>query len=308
MSTVKKAGIAAAAAATLMAVAGILLLWKRPLAAYTWWSRRALARAGLEKVTVDTRAGRQLVWQGGSGRTLVLLHGAGDQAGTWSGVAAHLAGAYRLIIPDLPGHGDSAPSAGALSMDTVLAGTREVLDRLVPDQPVILVGNSLGGWLAMLLALESPERTARVIVVNGGGLMGERPDLTLTPGNREEARRLVSALRDPGSAFIPDFVLDDLVRQSAGGPIARLAAERQSVETHLLEGRIQQIQVPVDLLWGESDRLLDVGYARRMAEQLPAARLTLIPHCGHAPQQECPPLFGETLLKILRQDPPEAAR
>jgi pimeloyl-ACP methyl ester carboxylesterase len=308
VSILKKAGIAATAVIALTAVAGIAFLWKRPLAAYAWWSRRALARAGLERTSVPTPMGPQAVWQGGSGKALVLLHGAGDQAGTWSGVAFGLARSYRLIIPDLPGHGDSAPSAGPLSMDTVLAGTREVLNRLVPDQPTILVGNSLGGWIAMLLALEEPRRTSRIIVVNGGGLKGDRADLTLTPANREEARNLVSALRDPGSAFVPDFVLDDLVRQSESGPIARLSADPRSMEKYLLEGRIQQIHVPVDLVWGESDRVLDVGYARRMAEQIPAVRLTLIPHCGHAPQQECPQRFAAALMKILQQDPPEAVR
>jgi pimeloyl-ACP methyl ester carboxylesterase len=213
---------------------------------------------------------------------------------------------YRLIVPDLPGHGGSAPEAGPLSIGTVLAGTAALLDNVAPGKPAILVGNSLGAWIGMVLALEKPERVARLVIINGGGSKGERPDLTLTPANREEARQLMTALRDPGSPFIPDFVLDDVIRQSKSGPIGRLASAAVEMEKYLLDNRLQELEVPVDLVWGESDRLFSVDYARRMLAQLPAARLTIIPRCGHVPQQECPDKFREELVKILHQEPPSS--
>ena len=287
-------------------IAGGILFWKRPLEIYAWFGRRALAKAGLQRVVVDTPAGRQVAWQGGSGPTLVFLHGAGDQAATWCKVLPPLVANYRLIVPDLPGHGGSAPEAGPLSIGTVLAGTAALLDNVAPGKPVILVGNSLGAWIGMLLALEKPERVTRLVIINGGGSKGERPDLTLTPANRAEARKLMSALRDPGSPFIPDFVLDDVIRHSQSGPIGRLANAAVEMEKYLLDNRLQALEVPVDLVWGESDRLFSVDYARRMLAQLPAARLTIIPRCGHVPQQECPDKFREELIKILHQEPPSS--
>ncbi len=61
----------------------------------------------------------------------------------------------------------------------------------------------------------------------------------------------------------------------------------------------------MDLLWGASDRLLSVDYAKRLAAQLPVVRLTTIERCGHAPQVECPDRFTEALLKVLRNPLPE---
>jgi pimeloyl-ACP methyl ester carboxylesterase len=73
---------------------------------------------------------------------------------------------------------------------------------------------------------------------------------------------------------------------------------------YVLEGRLHEVTVPADLLWGESDKLFSIAYARRMMSQLPAARLTTIPGCGHVPQQECPVRFGAALSDVLTMPPP----
>jgi pimeloyl-ACP methyl ester carboxylesterase len=73
---------------------------------------------------------------------------------------------------------------------------------------------------------------------------------------------------------------------------------------YVLEGRLHEVKAPVDLLWGESDKLFSIAYARRMMAQLPAARLTTIPGCGHVPQQECPARFGAALSDLLTMPPP----
>jgi pimeloyl-ACP methyl ester carboxylesterase len=73
---------------------------------------------------------------------------------------------------------------------------------------------------------------------------------------------------------------------------------------YVLDGKLKEINVPVDLLWGESDKLFSIAYARRMISQLPASRLTTIPGCGHVPQQECPARFGAALSDVLTMPPP----
>ena len=98
--------------------------------------------------------------------------------------------------------------------------------------------------------------------------------------------------------------MDDIIRAAATGPIARLAMESKSMSAYLLDGRLSGFDVPVDLLWGASDKLVSVDYARRLAKQLPAARLTTIDRCGHAPQVECADRFTEALLKVLKDPLP----
>ncbi len=298
------------AAAVLLALAAVVFfLWARmrPLAAYAAAGRRALGRAGLETARVASPAGEQTFFRGGSGPVLVLLHGAGDQASAWSLVAPKLLPGRTLVVPDLAGHGASAPEAGPISVPTLLSGLSAVVDAAAPQGKVTIVGNSLGGWLACLWAKEHPGRVERLVLVNGGPLKHAAEGITLLPKDRAEARAAVEKLRDPGSIRVPDFVLDDVVRQAATGPLARLAETSGEMERFVLDGRLGELDVPVDLLWGASDQLLPLSYAERMRSELPRARVTELPRCGHVPQQECPAAFAAALGKLLDGPPPEKA-
>ena len=77
------------------------------------------------------------------------------------------------------------------------------------------------------------------------------------------------------------------------------------MESHLLDGRLGEIEVPVDLVWGESDRHLTLDYCRRLERELPAARLWPVPRCGHLPPNECPKKFLDVLKQVLAAEPPE---
>jgi len=281
-----------------LAVGGIVL-WKRPLEVDAWVSRRALAKAGLERTTVAGPAGPITVFEGGTGPTLLLLHGAGDQAGAWARVVTPLVARFRLVIPDLAGHGGSAPRSGPIDMGTVLAGVEAVLDaRCVGERPT-LVGNSLGAWVAFLVAHRHPDRVARVVAVNGGPIQGDTTDVNILPATRDEARRTMEALTGPSTPMVPGFVLDDVVRNARVGPLARFARTADTMPRYLLDGDLGEVTVPVELVWGDADRLMTLDYARRMVSELPDARLYRVRDCGHVPQRECPVELVEVLLKAL---------
>jgi pimeloyl-ACP methyl ester carboxylesterase len=233
----------------------------------------------------------------------VLLHGAGDSAGTWSSIVKNFTPRYRVVIPDLAGHGMSAPAEGPISVGQVLEGLEAVMAQ-GPQDPAIIVGNSLGAWVAMLYARAHPDRVARLVLVNGGALVGDRPDISLVPKSREEAAALMTELRDASAEPVPGFVLDNVVREAQSGPISRLVQTAGEMGQYVLDGRLHEVKAPADLLWGESDKLFSIAYARRMMAQLPAARLTTIPACGHVPQQECPIRFGAALSDVLTMPPP----
>ena len=276
-----------------------------PLARMAAAARQALGEAGLERREVAAAGGRLVIWRGGAGPHLVLLHGSGQQAGAWAAVAPGLIDAFTVHVLDLPGHGDSAPAEGPLPMARVVAGVEAYLLSL--DGPAILVGNSMGAWLATLEAHRHPGKVSRAVLVNGGALLNvPAPGLTLTPADREGARRLMAALRDPASPPLPDEVLDDLVLRSRAGPTGRMLQDLPGLMAHLLDGRLGEVEVPVDILWGASDRLIPLDYARRMEGQLPRARLTVLEGCGHIPPAECPQAFLATLRTVLAQSPPAA--
>ncbi|HVS03401.1 MAG TPA: alpha/beta hydrolase [Thermoanaerobaculia bacterium] len=276
-----------------------------PLAQLAAAGRAALAAASFERLEVAAAGRRLVAWRGGAGPHLVLLHGSGQQAAAWAAVAPALAEEHTVHALDLPGHGDSEPASGPLAMADVVAGLEVYL--LALDGEAILVGNSMGAWLATLQAHRHPERVARVVLVNGGALLNvPEPGLTLTPADREQARQVMAALRDPASPPLPDEVLDDIVLRSKAGPIGRMLQDMPGLVAHLLDGRLHEVAAPVDILWGASDRLMPLAYARRMQGQLPRARLTVLEGCGHVPASECPQRFLQALRGVLALPPPAA--
>jgi len=282
-------------------------IWKHPLATHVKKARRTLETLGLEKMETEIAGNRLVYFQGGEGRLLVLLHGAGDQAGTWATVAGTLLEEYRLIIPDMPGHGDSEPSEGPLDFRDVVSGLETFLEMQEGDNQPILVGNSMGAWLSVLYAHRHPDDVSRVVAINGGPISGDPNNPSLTPADREAARELMDMLRDPASPKTPDFVLDDIVRRTHSGPIGRLLQLPNSFVEFLMDWRLSEVSTPVELVWGESDQFMSLAYAERLLNGLPRARLTKVTACGHIPQAECPDRFVETLLSVLRSDPPPPA-
>jgi len=285
-----------------------ILFFLRPIATMVWLQRSALRRAGLRKTTVTTTVGKQIVWQGGAGPLLVLLHGAGDQAGTWNKVAPELKRHFHLVIPDLAGHGESDPAAGVLSLGTLLTELEQVLDA-VPwrDAPLVLAGNSLGAWMTMLYAQKYPHRVTRAILIDGCPIENGL-EINIMPRDREEARRALDSVLDSSSPRWPNFVLDDLVRVSNTGPISRLRpAGEDDISKYLLEDKLAECQVPVDLIWGASDRLVPLEYAKKLQSQVPHCTLTIIERCGHAPQFERPHKLTQVLLQLLASDSSRAA-
>lgn len=278
----------------------VILSFARPLATIVWLRRSALRRAGFRKTKVATPAGVQTVWHGGAGPLLVLLHGAGDQAGTWSKVAPELKRHFRLVIPDLAGHGESEPRTGALSLGTLLTALEKVLETIPgPAQTIAIAGNSMGAWMAMLYQQRHPHRVARLILIDGGPIKGAT-DIGIMPKDREEARRTMDAVLDSSTPRPPNFVLDDLICVSNSGPISRLmAAGVDDMGKYLLDDQLANVRIPVALLWGGSDRLVPLEYAKKLQAQLPQCTLTVIERCGHAPQLERPREFTEALLQVL---------
>jgi pimeloyl-ACP methyl ester carboxylesterase len=291
----------------LVATGSLFAVWlfvKRPLEVFAWFARRALVKAGLKKVVVPAPVGAQTVFVGGSGPVLVLLHGVGDNAGTWFHVARALAARCRLVIPDLAGHGESAPAAGPISFSDLFGGLEAVLEQHSGGGRVTLVGNSLGAWVAMVFAARHPERVERVVAVNGGPLIGSGGGPSLLPKTREEARDAMARLRDPGSPAIPANVLDDMVRRGPTGPIARFMGTAATMAPWLLsEDQLRALGMPVRLVWGVSDQLFPLDYARRMEAALPDVELIPVERCGHIPQQEAPDRFLPALLKALGDTP-----
>ena len=223
---------------------------------------------------------------------IVLVHGANDQAGTWCPIAPTLAQKHRVIIPDLPGHGESAPKEGPIPISLLVSRLEAVIDEAAPDERVTLIGNSLGGWLVMLYALKHPERVAHLVLEASGGL--NRPlAVPIIAHTREEAIPILRAVHGP--QYEPqEWVIEALLQRAQGSPMLRLTEHLE----HSIEPRLGELTTPATLIWGEHDGVLPLSYAEALRDAIPNAELRVIAGAAHIPHMQQPERFLQCLTAI----------
>lgn len=281
----------------------------------------ATALAGFDERFADVRGGRLRYFVGGSGPPLVLVHGLGGAAANWAGAARLLARRHRLLLPDLPGHGRSAPLAAACGLAS-FADRVALLAEREEAAPAPVLGHSLGGAVAVRLALRHSWAVEALVLFASSGLLGFprwrraamaasrvlRPAGRYLASNRGEVARRARLRRvafggwgavDP-AALSPAAALGFL--EAAALELDTAAARRALVAESYRE-ELHELACPVLVVWGARDRLvpLEVGfeYARRLRaplRTLPAAGHLLI---GEYPE-ECARLVEEFLDGLPR--------
>ncbi|HUS14972.1 MAG TPA: alpha/beta fold hydrolase [Chloroflexia bacterium] len=249
---------------------------------------------------------------------LVLIHGFGGMAETWGAVMGRLAGEYRLIAPDLPGFGYSERSSAPIfTLRRRAEGIVALLDHLGIGRAT-LVGNSMGGAVALQTAYSFPERVDRLVLADavagydGKGtspspLLGEvlrrtpLGKILLTTLFYDDARaaKLVGAMYYDRGRFTPQMQAHYLRPRRVRGSLDSLLALTATRADDNLPTGIAAIATPTLILWGQDDRLVGPAYAERLHADLRDSRVVLIPDCGHLPQEERPDAFVAALRGFL---------
>jgi len=264
-----------------------------PMSAILEMGRALLLTAGLARC--ETGGTTYFTGGGKAGApVVVLVHGVNDQAGTWAFVAAKLARDYRLIIPDLPGHGSSEPRTGPLGLPFMVERLHAVIEKEQTGK-VTLVGNSMGAWVSMLYVLAHPDRVERLVIESGGGL-AIAPGVPLTAKDREGAERILLAVHGP-DAVITDWAVNAVLRLSSDSPFLRVVAS--NVFPHFLDGRLKEIDVPTTILWGEHDGVVLRPYVDRLESGIAGSKVRVIKGAAHIPHAQQPDRFVESLLEAF---------
>ena len=247
-----------------------------PLADLVRLTRQALVAAGLERRTRDG-----IVWfEGGTGPTVVLVHGVNDQAGTWAAAARGLVEKHRVLVPDLAGHGESEPATGPIPIPLIVEQLHVLIGEL---DDVTLIGNSMGAWISILYTLAHPERVARLVLESGGGLSMSL-SVPLVATNRDEALVILRAVHGP-SAILPEWAIDALLARANGSPLLRLTG----LAENLVDTRLGELHVPTTLVWGRDDGVVPFEYVDTLRRGIAGAELEVIEgaaHIAHAQQPE----------------------
>ncbi len=255
----------------------------------------------------------------GNGPPVVLLHGLGASVVAWRDNIMPLAARFTVYAVDIPGHGDSAKPSMAYTLDEGVDFVTGFLDAMGLETAA-LVGNSMGGLIALRAALEHSDRVSHLVLVDTAGLgrevslflrlmsvplLGEVLERSSAKG-AEAMLRVVFSGRD----LITPELTDELtrVRTSPGAKRAVLRMLRhgvgfRGVRPHVrFEDRLAGLSAPVLVVWGEEDRVFPVTQAVDAARDAPSVRLAVIPGCGHWPQMERAEEFNNLLLDFLERE------
>ena len=216
----------------------------------------------------------------GQGRAFLLLHG-GAGPGSIAGLAAALAAGARVIAPTHPGfNGESRPQDFASVRDLARAYL-DLVERLELDQ-VIVVGNSVGGWIAAEMALLAPARLAGIALLNAVGIDGDIVNpLTLAP-----AERAAKAFYDPQRYSLAPATPEAAALMAANHAALGAYAGQPFMHDPTLQARLAQLALPALVVWGVSDGIVDVAYGRRLCASMPGARFAPVEQAGHFPHIE----------------------
>jgi len=254
----------------------------------------------------------------GTGDPLVLVHGVGGAWQTWLLNLQGLAARHRVIAIDVPGFGQSDPLPAAPDMSAYVASIAGLLDQLGLHRVTIL-GHSLGGVAAMRFALEHPERTASLVLVDGGGIKMAAARLRMVVGSlivihavmsreavvralvrRPRLRRAAMSGMVPDPAIATAALTHELVSifASTGLVNALKSGSRDDIGDYA-----ERITTPTLLIWGDRDQVVPLAVAQRLAARLPQARLVTFAGVGHCPMLEQADRFNDLVADWVDELP-----
>ena len=261
----------------------------------------------------------------GAGEPLVLVHGIATDRSIWDLVAEPLSRERRVIMLDVPGFGESEPAGEEFDL-------REVADRIVAGLarqgvpvPFDLVGHSLGGGIAIVLAAAHPQLVRRLVLVAPAGLrplpvaistllaVGADAVLAARRGAAPLAdtwwgRRLLLALTAADPAELPPTLARQMIEASAAA--RRTAPALATITSADLRLTLAQTRMPLGVIWGESDRTVPIRALDDLLHARPDACTIRIAGAGHVPMVERSAEFADALRRLIqdvttsRADPP----
>jgi len=253
----------------------------------------------------------------GKGPVILLIHGMAGSSRTWLDVMTVLAREHTVIAPDLLGHGESAKPMGDYSLGAYASGLRDLLMGTLGIASATLVGQSLGGGVAMQLAYQHPELCERLVLVASGGL-------------GREVSWVLRALTLPGAEYVIPPLFPRFARR-AGEKVMHFFRDRGIRAPHIAEmwsayasltetpnrhAFIRTVRAVIDpggqtvsardrlylaaaiptmIVWGDRDEIIPVAHAHATHKALPNSRLEIFEGAGHFLHVEHPLRFAELL-------------
>jgi cation diffusion facilitator CzcD-associated flavoprotein CzcO/pimeloyl-ACP methyl ester carboxylesterase len=281
-----------------------------------------LALTGTAMLDLDGTAIRYRVT--GSGTPVLALHGIGQSLEDWNEQHDRLAGRHTVYSLDLPGFGYSDRIPGAATLARLASILPEFLDAVGVTAPVPIIGNSLGGAVAMTFAVTHPERVAALVLANSAGfghevtivlrLLAVKPiGAALLRPNRKNSTRTVESLFSDKSLATEERVRHAYALSQRGAhaqtlldlahDLGTFRGVKPAWRTALVQG-LAKLDIPTLVIWGDRDHVLPSAHLHAASLALPGAESHLFEKTGHMPQIERPDEFAALVDDFLTRSVP----
>ena len=278
---------------------------------------------------LDLHGERVAYREAGAGEALLLIHGMAGSSATWRAVIPPLSKKYRVVAPDLLGHGESAKPRGDYSLGAFAVSLRDLLDELGISRATV-VGQSLGGGVAMQLTYQHRDYCQRLVLISSGGLGPDlswilrilsapgaelvlpvvAPQPVLSVGNKLGSWLMSAGIHSPSAGEIWNAYRSFSDRQTRQAFLRTLRSvvdyRGQAVSAlnklHLSYG------LPTLLIWGERDRIIPVAHGYAAHDAVPGSRLEVLAGVGHFPHVESPTAVVDILDDFINTSTPHSDR
>lgn len=247
----------------------------------------------------------------GEGEVVIFLHGAGTGASGYSNFKgnypAFAQAGYRCIVPDLLGYGlSSKPDIEQYDLDFFIAGVKGLVDAL-GFKHITLLGNSLGGAVALGYALAHPQDVKRLILMAPGGVEDLDTYLAM-PGIAnmfkvyQSGKTGAAAMREVMTMqlFDPTLLTEDIINERAPIAETQTQAARSILKVPNMTERLHELRCPVFGFWGVNDQFNPVSGTTKLVENCPQARIIVLNQCGHWVQVEHREMFNRACIDFLQ--------
>lgn len=255
----------------------------------------------------------------GEGEPLLLLHGLGASLMAWATNIEPLSQRFSVYAIDIPGHGDSDKPDLDYLMPTAVNFIRGFMEALDIER-ASFAGNSMGGMIALRIAVELPELVDRLVLVDTAGLGRDLAwfiramslplvgEIIENPSPRNTRLLLKRIFHDPSLA--PDSLIREIHRTRVlpGSKRAILRIIRGAIGLRGLHSKwimtdeLEQLNSPILIVWGAQDRIIPVSHATNAAQIAPQVSLSIFEECGHWPQMEKGNEFNRVVLDFLTEE------
>ena len=274
--------------------------------------------AGLDKKEIQVDDHRIIYLEGGKGETIILLHGFGANKDNWTTFAKYLTGSYHLLIPDLPGFGESSQIQKATYDAESQIQRINRFAEILHIEKFHMAGNSMGGTLTALYGAIYPQKILTLALLAPGGVGSPNPsELTILLGkginplvtdSLADFDRLIN-LCFANPPFIPrqfkKVLADDAIahrdfNKKVWSEMVNDATKGDATKENYLKPYLGKVQAPVLVIWGAADKVLDVGGAAILEANLNNCQTMIMQDTGHSPMLEKPQETALHYLSYLR--------